>query len=74
MHLVYLGEKNVLSLYDGFEPAVVVPRSDDPAEHPWSYVAGELLPRAVKNFADMTRFIQGLAGSHTSQARTGSPC
>ncbi len=57
-----MGEKKVLSLYDGFEPAIAVQRSDNPDEPPLTYVAGELLPRAVKNFADMTRFIQGLAG------------
>lgn len=62
MLLFPMGEKKVLSLYDGFEPAIAVQRSDDPDEPPLAYVAGELLPRAVNNFADMTRFIQGLAG------------
>ncbi|MGF6888567.1 hypothetical protein ABIA39_007912 [Nocardia sp. GAS34] len=60
MHLVYMGEKNVPSLYDDIEPAIAVQRSRDPDVPPYTYVAGALLARAVHNFADMTRFIQGL--------------
>ncbi|MFE9575334.1 hypothetical protein ACFYO1_03025 [Nocardia sp. NPDC006044] len=67
MFVTYMGEKKILSLYDGFEPAVVAWRSGDhPDEMPfYTYAAGELLPRAVKNFADMTRFVQGLAKTST---------
>ncbi|WP_146097755.1 hypothetical protein [Nocardia nova] len=64
MHLVYGGEKAVLSLYDEFEPGLAVTRSDDRDVPPFTYVAGELLPRAVANFADMTRFVRGLSRCH----------
>ncbi|WP_067665808.1 DUF6968 family protein [Nocardia miyunensis] len=60
MHLVYMGEKSVPSLYDDIEPAIAVQRSSDPEEPPYTYVAGALLARAVRNFADMIRFIHGL--------------
>lgn len=67
MHLVHMGEKSILSLYDGFEPAIVVPYETTNYGVPFfTYVAGELLPRAVKNFADMTRFLQGF---HRTDAR-----